>query len=96
MGTGDILGVERHDCLPCPARQLCTTAKAGRRQLTIPPREVLEIQQANRAAQHDKDWQARYAVCAGVEGTISQAVDLDMLDRTRTSHIGRLDIVLAA
>src|SRR5256714_11511079 len=24
------------DCLPCPARQLCTTSKAGRRQLTVP------------------------------------------------------------
>jgi transposase len=121
----------RVDCLPCPARPLCTTAKSGQRRLTLPPPEVLKIQQANRAAQHDKDWQARYAVRAGVEGTISQAVDLGirrtryrgidktrllhvltacainlirldaywnghMLDRTRTSHLGKLDIALAA
>ena len=119
------------DCLPCPVRALCTTAKAGRRQLTVPPREVLQIQQANRAAQHDKAWQSRYAVRAGVEGTINQAIDLGirraryrgldktrlqhvltacginlirldaywnghMLDRTRTSHIGRLELALAA
>lgn len=121
----------RVDCEPCPVRSLCTTAKAKHRQLTVPPREVLAIQQGNRAAQHDKDWQTRYAVRAGVEGTINQALDhglrraryrgigktrlqhvfiacainlirLDahwnghMLDRTRTSHIGRLELALAA
>lgn len=126
-----IVTFARADCLPCPVRVLCTTAKSGRRQLTVPPREVLQIQQANRAAQHDKDWQARYAVRAGVEGTINQAIDhglrraryrgldktrlqhvltacainlirLDaywnghMLDRTRTSHISRLNLALTA
>lgn len=126
-----VVSFAKADCLPCPVRQVCTTAKAGRRQLTVPPREVLQIQQANRAAQHEKAWQARYAVRAGVEGTINQAVDLGirraryrgidktrlqhvftacainlirldaywnghMLDRTRTSHIGRLALALAA
>ncbi len=121
----------RADCIPCPVRELCTTSKAMRRQLTVPPREVHGLQQANRAAQKDKDWQARYTVRAGVEGTINQAVDLGirraryrgiektrlqhvfiacainlirlnaywnghMLDRTRTSHIGRLELALAA
>lgn len=119
------------DCLPCPVRQLCTTSKAGRRQLTVPPREVHQLQTAARAEQQTDDWQVRYAVRAGAEGTINQAVDLGirrtryrgidktrlqhvlvacainlirldaywnghMLDRTRTSHLGRLDLTLAA
>ena len=119
------------DCLPCPVRALCTTSKAGRRQLTVPPREVHELQTIALAEQQTKDWQARYAVRAGVEGTINQAVDLGirraryrgidktrlqhvfiacainlirldaywnghLLDRTRTSHIGRLELALAA
>jgi transposase len=118
-------------CLPCPVRALCTTSKAGRRQLTVPPREVHELQTAARTAQKSRAWQARYAVRAGVEGTINQAVDLGirraryrgidktrlqhifiacginlirldaywnghMLDRTRTSHLGRLELALAA
>lgn len=119
------------DCLPCPVRVLCTTSKAGRRQLTVPPREVHGLQTTSRAAQKREDWQARYAVRAGVEGTINQAVDLGIrraryrgiektrlqhvfiacainlirlnaywnghtLDRTRTSHINRLALDLAA
>jgi transposase len=119
------------DCLPCPVRQACTTSKASRRQLTVPPREVHQLQTIARAEQQTNDWQARYAVRAGVEGTINQAVDLGirraryrgidktrlqhvlvgcainlirldaywnghMLDRTRTSHLGRLEHALAA
>jgi len=41
-----------------------------------PPREVHQLQTAAREAQKTEDWQARYAVRAGVEGTINQAVDL--------------------
>ncbi|MBW8802961.1 MAG: transposase [Catenulisporales bacterium] len=55
------------DCLPCPARQLCTISKAGRRQLTVPPREVHQLQTAAREAEKTQDWQARYVVRAGVE-----------------------------
>lgn len=121
----------RTDCLPCPARQSCTTAKTGHRRITIPPPEVHAIQQANRAAQQDKNWWARYATRAGVEGTINQAVHLGIrqaryrgidktrlqhvltacainlirlntywnghpLDRTRTSHLDKLNLSLAA
>lgn len=118
-------------CDPCPARALCTSRKKGGRQLTVPPREIHEVQAKARAEQGTKDWQARYAVRAGVEGTINQALDLGirraryrgidktrlqhvltacainlirldaywnghMLDRTRTSHLGRLELTLAA
>jgi transposase len=114
-------------CDPCPVRALCTTRTRGGRQLTLPPREVHEAQITARAEQATKDWQSRYAVRAGVEGTINQALDLGirraryrgtdktrlqhiltacainlirldaywnghLLDRTRTSHLGHLEL----
>jgi hypothetical protein len=105
---------------------------ALRPQLTVPPAEVHQAQLSARAAQNTKDWQARYAIRAGVEGTIRQgvaacgmrraryrglpktrlehvysAVALNLirldahwndhpLDRTRTSHLARLELTLAA
>jgi Transposase DDE domain/Transposase domain (DUF772) len=120
----------RSTCDPCPVRALCTSRQKGGRQLTVPPQEVHEVQARARAEQATKDWQARYAVRAGVEGTINQALDLGIrrtryrgidktrlhhvltacainlirldaywnghtLDRTRTSHLGRLNLALA-
>lgn len=121
-------------CRGCPVREQCTrstSAKIGR-QLTVPPREVHQAQHAARATQNTPDWQARYAVRAGVEGTIGQgvavtgmrraryrglpktrlehvysAVALNLirldaywnghaLDRTRTSHLARLELAPAA
>jgi IS5 family transposase len=121
-------------CRACPVRDQCTSSTSPRygRQLTVPPREVHQAQTTARAAQNTKDWQARYAIRAGVEGTIRQgiavtgmrraryrglakthldhvysAVALNMirldawwnghpLDRTRTSHLARLELALAA
>lgn len=118
-------------CRPCPARAACTTSKKARRQITIPPRQVHQAQAEARAAQNTHTWQERYALRAGVEGTINQALDLGIrrsryrgidktrlqhiltacainlirldahwnghpLDRTRTSHITRLELALAA
>ena len=119
-------------CGPCPVRAQCTTSGSGRRQLTVPPRQVHEAQLAARATQDTRDFQARYALRAGVEGTIRQgvavtgmrharyrglartrlehtsaAVALNLirlhawwnghpLDRTRTSHLARLELALAS
>ena len=116
-------------CKPCPARPQCTTARGGR-QLTLPPRELYEVQQSARAGQDTRAWQRDYARRAGIEATISQAarvtgcrraryrglpktrlehaysaVALNLwrldahwndtpLDRTRTSHLARLDQTL--
>jgi transposase len=113
-------------CRPCPARAQCTTARGGR-GLTLPPRELYEVQAAARAAQDGRDWQQDYKRRAGIEAAISQAVTvtgsrraryrglpkthlahvyaavalnlwrLDAywndtpIDRTRTSHLARLD-----
>jgi len=61
-------------CGPCPVRELCTTSKTQRRQLSILPRDLAGAQAVARAAEHDKTWQADYARRAGVEGTMMQAV----------------------
>ncbi|HEY0700496.1 MAG TPA: IS1182 family transposase [Micromonospora sp.] len=121
-------------CRSCPVRDQCTrstSTKVGR-QLTVPPREIHDTQVAARATQDTPDWRARYAVRAGVEGTIRQAVAVtgmrraryrglpkttlehvysavalnlirlhtywngNPLDRTRTSHLTRLEHALAA
>jgi hypothetical protein len=119
-------------CGPCPVRELCTTSASGRRQLTVHPREVHQAQLAARATQDTRDFQARYALRAGVEGTIRQGVAVTgmrharyrglaktrlehvnaatalnlirlhawwnghPLDRTRTSHLARLELALAS
>jgi hypothetical protein len=119
-------------CGPCPVREQCTTSQTRRRQLTVHPRAVHEAQRAARADQETQDWQRKYALRAGVEGTIHQgiavtdlrhtryrglakthlkhvfsAVALNLirlnawwndhpLDRTRTSHLARLELTLAA
>jgi transposase len=70
-------------CGPCPARAQCTTGKRYGRQIALRPREIHELVQANRAAQNDEDWQAKYALRAGVEGTIHQAVQVTGSHHTR-------------
>jgi hypothetical protein len=119
-------------CGPCPVRDQCTTSQKQRRRLTVHPRAVHEAQRAARSDQDTKTWQAKYALRAGVEGTIRQGIavtDLGHtryrglakthlehvftavalnpirlnawwnghpLDRTRTSHLSRLELALAA
>ena len=61
-------------CRPCPVRDQCTTATRGGRQLTLKPRVLHETLQDNRVEQDTADWQARYTIRAGVEGTIHQAI----------------------
>ncbi|MGH8922783.1 MAG: transposase [Actinomycetes bacterium] len=119
-------------CGSCPVRDSCTRSARSGRQLSVPPPELHQAQLAARAEQTTTEWQARYAVRAGVEGTIHQAVAatgarharyrgqgkvhlqhvfsavalnlirLDAywndhpLDRTRISHLARLEFALAA
>jgi hypothetical protein len=79
---------------PCPIRAQCTTSTSGRRQLTMHPRDVHQAQLAARATQTTKDFQARYALRAGVEGTIRQGVAVTgirharyrRLTKTRLEH----------
>jgi transposase len=82
-------------CRPCPARQLCTTARRNGRQLTILPRDQHELQAAVRAGQQGEDWQEDYKRRAGIEGAVSQAVTVTSCRRTRyrglsKTHLGHV------
>jgi transposase len=61
------------DCGPCPARQQCTTSRSRRRQLSILPRELAEVQAASREQEKILSFRADYARRAGIEGTMHQA-----------------------
>ncbi|UUU36824.1 IS1182 family transposase [Streptomyces sp. CA-210063] len=127
-----VVRFDQADCGPCPVRAECTNATRWGRQLTLRPRPLQELIHANHTAQENQEWRAEYALRAGVEGTIRQAmavtgsrraryrgpakthlehvycavalnlIRLDAwwngqpLDHTRTSHLARLDLNLAA
>ncbi|MET8647098.1 transposase [Streptomyces sp. NPDC004675] len=71
------------DCASCPVREKCTKAANGTwgRSLTLLPQDQQEALEARRREQLADEWQQRYNIRAGVEGTISQAVR-----RTRTAE----------
>ena len=62
------------DCLACPARALCTTAATNPRQLALRPQAQYEAIQAARTLQTTPEFKERYALRAGVEGTLSQGI----------------------
>ena len=70
-------------CQPCPSRSECTTATRGRRILTLRPRELHQTVTAARAEQKTTTWRGKYALRAGVEGTVNQALDRTGLRHTR-------------
>ncbi|MGP4089470.1 IS1182 family transposase [Streptomyces sp. KR55] len=71
------------DCTPCPSRPQCTRAKREPRQLTLHQREIHEALHGVRAAQETTEWKEQYAMRAGIEGTLSQAVRAFGLRRCR-------------
>jgi hypothetical protein len=85
-------------CGPCPVRELCTTSGKRRRQLTVHSRQVHQAHLAARAARDTRDFQARYALRAGVEGTIRQGVAVTGMRRARYRGLAktRLEHVNAA
>ncbi|WP_224283940.1 IS1182 family transposase [Streptomyces sp. LS1784] len=87
-----VIEFARADCGPCPSRDKCTTAARGNRMLTLRPRELHETVAAARAEQKTDTWQAKYALRAGVEGTINQALDLTDLRRARYRGLPRTSL----
>ncbi|MFI2352778.1 transposase [Streptomyces sp. NPDC019443] len=59
-------------CRPCPVRTRCTATSDSARTVGFPPRELRDLQLRVRAEQQTPDWQARYAIRSGVEGTVSE------------------------
>ncbi|WP_372494201.1 transposase [Actinoallomurus purpureus] len=88
------------DCRQCPLRSHCTNADNGKwgRSLTLLPRDQQQALDTRRQEQLTDEWQQRYHIRAGVEGTISQAVRRTAIRHTRyiglpKTHLGH---VLAA
>jgi hypothetical protein len=77
-------------CGPCPVRAQCTTSASGRRQLTVHPRDARQAQLAAPATQDTRDFQARYALRAGAEGTIRQGVAVTGMPHARYRGLGRV------
>ena len=69
------------DCLLCPCRQQCTQAQA--RSLTFRPQALYLALQSARQRQSTSDFKEAYAIRAGIESTISQAVRVSDLRQAR-------------
>jgi transposase len=85
-GTPKILiKFDARTCRGCPVRAHCTRATSRRfgRQLTVPTREAFHAQLAARASHDTPNQRARYALRAGVEATIGQAVAVTGIRRAR-------------
>lgn len=70
-------------CAPCPVRDQCTRSTRYGRPLTIRPQEQNALLDRVRAEQATEEWKQRYAIRAGVEGTIHQAVAVTGTRRSR-------------
>jgi len=71
------------DCQPCPLRVACTKGKNIGRQLGLRPRAQFEALQVARTWQTTEEFKKEYAARAGIEGTISPAVRMGELRRSR-------------
>lgn len=69
------------DCLLCACRQQCTQAQA--RFLTFRPQPLYLALQSARQRQSTSDFKEAYAIRAGVESTVSQAVRVSDLRQAR-------------
>jgi transposase len=71
------------DCRECSCRQLCTHSPKQPRELTLRQQADHQVLQDVRRQQQTEDWQQIYNQRAGIEGTISQAVQCFGLRHTR-------------
>ncbi len=71
------------DCNPCLLRTRCTRSKQGARQLTLLPKEAHLALLMARQRQKTEKFIQHYAIRAGIEGTLSQAISILGLRRAR-------------
>jgi transposase len=85
-------------CQACPVRAACTRAATAPRQLQVHPQEQHDALVAARELQTTTAFPARYALRAGIEGTLSQAVRRCDLRQARYLGLAkaRLQAALAA
>lgn len=60
-------------CQRCPVRALCTQARISR-AVSFQPQAEQEMLQALRRQQQTPEWQQRYHLRAGIEGTLAQGI----------------------
>ena len=71
-------------CQACPVKDLCTKREKNKgRILTLSPRPVHEARERRRTEQATPAFQHRYALRAGIEGTLSEGVRSHGLRRAR-------------
>ena len=73
-------------CRACPARPACTTAQGAPRQHTVRLQAHHEAFQAARQRQETPEFNAQYALRAGVESSLSQG--MRRFDLRRSRYIG--------
>ncbi|MFI2184308.1 transposase [Streptomyces sioyaensis] len=86
-----VIEFARSDCGSCPSRNKCATAARGNRMLTLRPCELHETAAA-RAEQETDSWRTKYALRAGIEGTINQALDITGLRRARYRSLPKISL----
>jgi transposase len=79
-------------CQPCPVRHHCTTAQQTGRQLALIPESEFRALQAARARQQTDQYKETYKKRAGIEGTISQAVGVLGMRRTRYRGLDKVHL----
>lgn len=80
-------------CRTCPQLRGCVNSpKAERREINLRPRDEYEALQQARKLQETDEWKARYKIRAGVEGTISQAVQACGLRRSRYRGLAKTSL----
>jgi len=88
-GEGIHVRCRPQECRACGVRATCTRAKDGPRELTLRPQAQQEQRQAARQEQTTANWQKRYNVRAGIEGTLSQGIRAFELRKTRYSGLAK-------
>lgn len=74
----------KNHCTPCPDLRACTSSPTSRnREMTLRQRDEHQLLREARALQGTDDWNDRYKIRAGIEGTISQGVHVFGLRRSR-------------
>jgi transposase len=71
-------------CHACPVKELCTKREKNKgRILTLSPQPVHEVRERRRAEQRATPFQERYALRAGIEGSLSEGIRRHGLRRAR-------------
>lgn len=81
------------DCRTCPQLRACVNSpKAQRREINLKPREEYAALQQARKLQQTDEWKDRYKIRAGVEGTVSQAIQACGLRRSRYHGLAKTSL----